>query len=1056
MKTFFHISIAAVLLFVTFQQDVLTQPKAGNLPQTKSYSAAGRHIGDSPDQFFSRKYLLGQLDPDDLTKEWTDEIQNRFLDQPNYSATGHFARQNSFSDNSRLTGGVQEAWVRNYASGLTASDDAAYTIALDSFGYVYIAGYVTRLPYGVVFFTAKYDAQGNLLWDTFYSGEERYDDAVCALAVDHAGNVYVAGTSRRISSSTDYVTIKYDQAGVEQWIARYDGSANSHDRVVDLAIDEAGNVFVTGISEESISGTNYTTIKYNSAGAKQWARYLPVSVPWWFTYSDLTADKAGNCYFTCRSKGIAEGDDYYTVKYDSSGEEQWAARYSQSDDSRDYISSIAVDATGNVYVTGVSNDSPKGTSTVTIKYSPNGELQWLACYEGTAHGANGPNALAVDNENNVCVAGSVAGTPYGSDYLTIKYNPDGKEEWEARYDVPDNSFDESDQANALCIDDEGNIYVTGKSYSPEWGDDYATIKYDPSGNVQWVARYTAPNPYRGDIAAGIVVDNVGSVYVTGVSNDQITGNDCVTVKYNSTGEEQWVQRYTEKAGRDYAQALAVDDRGNLYVTGKSTGYQTNTDFATVKYSADGVEEWVARYNGTANMADEPKAIAVDDAGNVYVTGNSQDSTYHCQFTTIKYNNAGDQQWLAQHQNVNDCNEDVRALVVDEQGNVYVTGSMFSEASYDDFATIKYNSDGITQWIARYAGPGTGRDCPSALAVDRLGNVYVTGVSPGVGSWNNYTTIKYNSSGKDEWVRRYSGIDGSHNSATALAVDDAGNIFVTGLSDTSEIGRCYTTIKYNPIGEELWTAHLRVQGKSLSLISRLAIDDAGNVYVAGLCEGTDSVFYCYLLARYNSAGQEQWIRRYNSSESEGDYFSALAVDNDSNAYLTGYSLTAGPFVSSATVKYNSSGDKEWEAQYFGPGGSYVFPQVLSVDGLGNVMVAAYSEGDGGVVYTTIKYSQNQVSVKGTKQNLPANYSLSQNYPNPFNPTTRIHYSLPQSDQVSLEIYNSLGQEVAKLVDERKQAGEYDVHWDAANLPSGVYVYRLRAGKFTEVRKMLLLR
>lgn len=85
-----------------------------------------------------------------------------------------------------------------------------------------------------------------------------------------------------------------------------------------------------------------------------------------------------------------------------------------------------------------------------------------------------------------------------------------------------------------------------------------------------------------------------------------------------------------------------------------------------------------------------------------------------------------------------------------------------------------------------------------------------------------------------------------------------------------------------------------------------------------------------------------------------------------------------------------------------------------------------------------------------------FALEQNYPNPFNPTTLIRYQLPEGSSVQLIVFDMLGREVTTLVNERKEAGVYDVKFDASGLASGLYFYRLKAGAFVQTRKLLLIR
>ncbi|MCX7798703.1 MAG: T9SS type A sorting domain-containing protein, partial [Melioribacter sp.] len=89
-------------------------------------------------------------------------------------------------------------------------------------------------------------------------------------------------------------------------------------------------------------------------------------------------------------------------------------------------------------------------------------------------------------------------------------------------------------------------------------------------------------------------------------------------------------------------------------------------------------------------------------------------------------------------------------------------------------------------------------------------------------------------------------------------------------------------------------------------------------------------------------------------------------------------------------------------------------------------------------------------------IPTKFSLEQNYPNPFNPTTRIRFSIPTKDFVTLKIFNSLGEEVAQLINQEMSAGSYEVDFRAQGLSSGVYFYTIKTSNFTKTLKMLLLK
>jgi uncharacterized delta-60 repeat protein len=467
---------------------------------------------------------------------------------------------------------------------------------------------------------------------------------------------------------------------------------------------------------------------------------------------------------------------------------------------------------------------------------------WVARYSGLEDDNEFAAALAVDSQGNVCVTGhSWNGTDY--DYATIKYDTNGNQQWVARYN---GGWNTDDYARAIAVDPQGNIYVTGESPGFMTRIDYVTIKYDANGNRLWVARYNGPGN-GDDYARAIAVDAQGNVYVTGRSWNG-TDYDYATVKYDTNGNLLWVSRYNGSGrGEDDARALVVDSQANVYVTGNSWGGTgTYDDYATVKYDRDGNELWVARYNGPSNLFDRAIALAVDGQGNVYVTGSSEGSGSGFDYATVKYDAEGNLLWVARYNGQGNQNDYARSIALDGQGNVYVTGSAWNGSDYD-YVTIKYSPDGVLLWAARYDGLGNGNDHPTRLVVDSEGNVYVTGNSRGLGSQQDYATLKYDTNGELLWVAHYNGLGNRSDYAAALALDSQGNVYVTGLSLGAGTQYDYTTVKYDTSGNLLWVARYNGTGNGDDIPTAVVVDGRGNVYVTGRSwNGTD---FDYLTVKY---------------------------------------------------------------------------------------------------------------------------------------------------------------------------------------------------------------
>jgi len=418
--------------------------------------------------------------------------------------------------------------------------------------------------------------------------------------------------------------------------------------------------------------------------------------------------------------------------------------------------------------------------------------EWVSRYNGPGNSSDGATSIATDDSGNVYVTGGSEG-----DYLTIKYNSAGVQQWAQRYNGTGNG---TDVARSIAVDDSGNAYVTGYSAGTN-NYDIVTIKYNTFGVQQWIQRYNEPADYW-NYAYASALDDSGNVYVTGMRGSIASGcNNVITIKYNSYGVQQWVQIWYKEYPGYYqiaeASSIAVRESG-VYVTGTcldSADYR----IVTIKYSTGGTQQWSRIYYSSIGWEDKAFSIAVDGSGNAYVTGQSMrwSPIINDEYITIKYNAGGSQQWVKLYDGPGNGNDCARSNVVDDSGNVYVTGSSPGIGTGNDYATIKYNTGGTQQWIQRYNGPGNGTDNARSIALDDYGDVYVTGSSVGIGTSTDWATIKYNSSGVQQWISRYNGPGNSGDGTSSLVLDSSGSVYVTGSSTGIGTGSDYTTIKYSP-------------------------------------------------------------------------------------------------------------------------------------------------------------------------------------------------------------------------------------------------------------------
>jgi hypothetical protein len=429
------------------------------------------------------------------------------------------------------------------------------------------------------------------------------------------------------------VTIMLHAQPAIEWGERYNAPPDMADEALDLAVDAAGNVYVTGSAFNTSGNLDAVTIKYDTSGNQVWVRNFDRGVNDNDLAKSIALDAAGNVYVTGFSTGATSAADVLTVKYDNGGTQQWAMFYDGQHSHMDEGRSISVDAGGNVFVCGYTSDSMYLFDAVTICYNTTGTQQWVQLYDGAAGNNDELLDIVIDGSSNVYVTGNTTDSMYVADILTIKYNSSGTQQWTQTHGtVPNGDF-----GKAITLDQSGNVIVGAQSgLTGNWFD-YLTVKYSNAGTFQWASRYNFGNNKYED-PWEVCTDNAGYVYITGQGQGSTATTDAVTVKYTPAGNEVWVKRFDGgfSNGDDRAYAMTLDDTANVYVAGFSKN-ASNNDFITVKYDSAGTLEFSLRYNSQYNAIDQINAIEVQN-GNIYVTGRSANSANEDYFT-IKYSYA---------------------------------------------------------------------------------------------------------------------------------------------------------------------------------------------------------------------------------------------------------------------------------------------------------------------------------------------------------------------------------------------------------------------------------
>ena len=268
------------------------------------------------------------------------------------------------------------------------------------------------------------------------------------------------------------------------------------------------------------------------------------------------------------------------------------------------------------------------------------------------------------------------------------------------------------------------------------------------------------------------------------------------------------------------------------------------------------------------------------------------------------------------------------------------------------------------------------------------------------------------------------------------------------------------IKTDLAGNVAWTDTLMdVHGL------RGAIDINGDLCVSGYY--LNNVQSYYRTVKYDLDGNRVWERYYDgdfqASYNLANYVKSVIAHPNGGCVVVGSLVKIGKndpnMLDGGAISYDPNGDEYFKIRYDANPLWYRTTHQASLFSSDNRLMifgTTYNlDPDTAQVLFMTKWDD-VTGVEDNDYTIPDNFSLSQNYPNPFNPTTTIEYELSATAYVTIKVYDILGKEVANLINEEKSAGSHVIAFNAANLPSGTYFYRLQTGKYTDTKKMVLLR
>jgi hypothetical protein len=439
-------------------------------------------------------------------------------------------------------------------------------------------------------------------WVHRYNGPGNGDDDAYAVICGLDGNVYAAGYSTGSGTGEDIVVISLTQADSERWVYRYNGPGDGDDYANLLICGPDTNIYVVGVSSDSLTGQDFTIISLTRTGTERWVYRYNGPGDSADVGSVLTFGTDGNIYAAGGSSGVGTGPDFTVISLTPGGSERWVYRHNGPGNGSDWALAVACGADSSVYAAGYDFSSGTDQDLAVISLTPGGGERWVYRYNGPGNNWDRASyaSLVCGADRNIYVGGVTYGVATGTEFTIISLTPADSERWVYRYDGLGNSWD---GVCALTCGADGNLYACGYSIGSGTSNDFTVISLTPADSERWVYCYNGPANGI-DFAQSVVQGLDGNVHVAGYSRGSGSLSDIAVASLTPNGSQRWIYRFDGPGhGSDAGWSVAFGPDSSVYVAGGSIGIGTGSDFTVVSLNpALGIEEMPIREARTTNVA----------------------------------------------------------------------------------------------------------------------------------------------------------------------------------------------------------------------------------------------------------------------------------------------------------------------------------------------------------------------------------------------------------------------------------------------------------------------